>query len=322
MIEETLVEKQPLKPNQEAIYDIIIIGAGAAGISAAISAARANLSLLILEKALPGGQVSTAYKVTNFVGYSQGILGEDLALRMEAQLNDYDYHYACESATDISDKKDHKIVRTDLGSDYKAKAVLITTGLEPKELNTDFEKNFIGRGISYYAQSDVDYYKDTDVAVIGGGNCACYAADYLANFVNRLYLIHRSDSIKAVKKLKHKILDNPKITIIWDSEINDVFGIDKVEKIKIQNIMNDQHTWIDVKGVFVYVGRKPPETILNVNMETNHEGYIVTDEFMRTSIKGVYAAGDIRVKQIRQIATAVSDGMIAAINIERDLQRR
>ena len=321
MIEETLVEKQPLKPQQEDIFDIIIIGAGAAGITAAISAARANLKILIIEKALPGGQVSTAYKITNMPGYSSGVFGDDLAVSMEKHLNDYDFYYTCESATDIANKREFKVVRTDLGSDYRGKSVLIAPGLEPKQLNTDFEKHFIGRGISYYAQGDVENYKDTDVAVIGGGNCACYAADYLSNFVNKLYLIHRSDNIKAVKKLKNKILDNPKIDIIWDSDLEDVFGIDKIEKIKIKNVINDTHTWIDVKGVFVYVGRKPPSTILNVDIDTDSDGFIVTDEYMRTNIKGIYAAGDIRVKQIRQIATAVSDGMIAAINIERDLQR-
>ncbi len=321
MIEDTLVEMQAMKPNQEDIYDLIIIGAGAAGISAAICACRANLNVCVLEKALPGGQVSTAYRISNLPGYPEGILGDNLARNMEAQLNDHTYYYSGEGVSDISDQGSFKTVHTELGAVYKAKSVLIAVGLEPKELNTDFEKSFVGRGISYYAQGDVDTYKGQDVAVIGGGNCACYAADYLAQYVNKLYLIHRSDNIKAVKKLKNRIFDNPKIDVMWDSDVEDVFGIDNIEKIKVRNVVNNQYTWIDVRGMFVYVGRIPPAVQFNMKIDTDDKGFIVTDQYMRTSVPGIYAAGDIRVKQIRQIATAISDGMVAAINIDRDLQR-
>ncbi|MFC1753685.1 NAD(P)/FAD-dependent oxidoreductase, partial [Thermoproteota archaeon] len=136
----------------------------------------------------------------------------------------------------------------------------------------------------------------------------------------KIYLIHRSNQLKAVKTLKEKILSNPKITFIWNSRLVDAFGLDKIEKIKVENVTNGQHTWIDLKAVFVYEGRKPPKTFFDLNLEKDEKGYLLTDEYMRTNIKGIYAAGDVRVKQIRQIATAVSDGMIAAINVERDLQ--
>ena len=172
---------------------------------------------------------------------------------------------------------------------------------------------------SYYAQSDIDSYRDKDVAVIGGGNCACYAADYLSEFVNKLYLIHQSDYIKAVRNLKQRVMDNPKINVIWNTEPVAALGIDKVEKIKLNNIVTEQETWIDVSGVFIYVGRIPPKDIVCVDISLDEKGFIITDEFMRTNVSGIYAAGDIRSKQIRQIATAVSDGMIAAINVDKDL---
>ncbi|RAP36116.1 thioredoxin-disulfide reductase, partial [Candidatus Marinamargulisbacteria bacterium SCGC AAA071-K20] len=168
---------------------------------------------------------------------------------------------------------------------------------------------------------DGESYTGENVAVIGGGNCACYAALHLSPFVNKLYLIHRSDSIKSVKLLKEKLFNNDKIDIIWNSEPVEAFGLEKLEKIKLKNVITHQHTWLDVKGVFVYVGRIPPKEFLALDINVDEEGFIITDEYMRTNIPGIYAAGDIRSKQIRQIATAVADGMIAAINVDKDLNR-
>jgi thioredoxin reductase (NADPH) len=322
MQEQTLIEKHQLKPHDGESFDVIVIGAGPAGMSAAICAGRSKLKVLMIERALAGGQASTGYKVSNYLGFPHGILGDNLSMLMEKHVEDFPIFYSRELAEDImSGQNDEKIVRTDMGSFYKTKAVIIATGLDPKKLNSEFETKFLGRGISYYAQGDAAFYQGTDVAVIGGGNCACYAADYLSEHVRHLYLVHRSDSLKAVKVLKEKILNNPKITIIWHSDLVDAFGIDKLEKIRLRNTLTLQQTWLDVKAIFVYVGRIPSPTILSLSLNTDENGYIITDEYMRTSVKGIYAAGDIRAKQIRQIATAVSDGMIAAINVERDLNR-
>lgn len=320
-MEQTMVQHHQLKPAHGDSFDVIIIGAGPAGMSAAICTGRAKLKTLVLEKALPGGQATTAYKISNYLGFPDGILGDSLTMQMEKHMETYPLYYSRESAEDILDNGEEKVVKTDLGVLYKTKAIIIAGGLEPKKLGSEFEKKFLGRGISYYAQGDVSSYKGKDVAVIGGGNCACYAADYLSQFVNHLFLIHRSDSLKAVLSLKEKVLSNPKIHVIWHSELTDVFGLDKVEKMKIQHVLTQQHTWMDVKGIFVYVGRMPIHNFWHVNLKVDESGYIITDEYMRTSMKGIYAAGDIRSKQIRQIATAVSDGMIAAINVERDLSR-
>ncbi len=322
MLQQTLMETHKLHPKDGEVFDVIIIGAGPAGMSAAICAGRAMLKVLILERALAGGQASTAYRISNYLGFPKGLLGETLTLRMEEHLEDYPLYYSREVAEDIlNSNSETKTVRTDMGVMYHAKAIIIAAGLEPRKLNTDFEVTFRGRGVSYYAQGDGETYRGKDVAVIGGGNCACYAADYLSEQVNHLYLVHRSDSLKAVKSLKEKVMSNPKITVIWNSDLVDAFGLNRIEKIKILNRMNTQHTWLDVKAIFVYVGRIPPKEFLHLHLQTDENGYIITDEFMRTSIRGIYAAGDIRAKQIRQIATAVSDGMIAAINVERDLLR-
>jgi thioredoxin reductase (NADPH) len=318
--EEMSVVQKIDNTNSSGTYDVIIVGSGPAGMSAALCAARAKLSVMIIDRNLPGGQTATAYKISNYLGFPKGVLGSDLSLKMEDQLKEYDIHYSCETVEDVShSEKGIKIVKTDLSKEYKTKAVILALGLEPKPLETNFEKQFLGRGISYYAQSDIEHYRDKDVAVIGGGNCACYAADYLSNYVNKLYLIHRSDYLKAVRNLKQKVMTNDNINVIWNTVPIDAFGIDKLEKIKLSNIATKQDTWLDVQGVFIYVGRIPPKEILNLNLNLDENGFIITDEFMRTNIPGIYAAGDIRSKQIRQIPTAVSDGMIAAINCDKDL---
>ncbi len=317
--EMNVVQKLEMDQNKD-YFDVIIVGSGPGGMSAALCAARAKLSVLIIDRNLPGGQTATAYKISNYLGFPAGILGSDLSVKMEDHLNSYGVAYRCETVEDVSDFEDGlKVVKTDLANQYKTKGVILALGLEPKPLETNFERQFLGRGISYYAQSDIEYYRDKDVAVIGGGNCACYAADYLSQYVNKLFLIHRSDYLKAVRNLKQKVMTNDNINVIWNTVPVDAFGIEKLEKIKLSNVVTQQETWLDVNGVFIYVGRIPPNEILNLNLSLDEKGHIITDEFMRTNIPGIYAAGDIRSKQIRQIATAVSDGMIAAINLDKDL---
>ncbi len=322
MLEDTQVDLLKIPPSESDLYDVVIIGAGPAGMSAGVCAARAKLKTLIIEKALPGGECSTACEINNFVSHPGGILGDELGQKMEDQLFSYQVYYSCENVIDIADSHSkEKKITTDLGKTYNTRSIILATGLEPKKLDAGFESKFLGRGISYYARCDVDYYTGKDVIVIGGGNCACYAAEYLSRFVNKVTMVHHYDHLRAVNILKEKINNNPKVDIMWNSHVTEVFGIDKVEKAKVVNVTNDQYTWIDVKGIFVYVGRIPSQDILSLDVNVDENGFIITDEYMRTNVEGIYAAGDIRSKQVRQIATAVSDGMIAAINIERDVFR-
>lgn len=307
---------------KELVYDLIIIGSGPAGLSAALCASRAKLKTLILEKALPGGSCTTACNIDNLIGYPKGILGVDLAKKMEEQALAQDVDYHCEDVTDILNiHEQEKWVKTNLDSLYKTKKIILALGLEPKELDKAFAKRFLGRGVSYYAQGDFAAYRNEHVVVMGGGNCACYAAEYLASVVKKVTIVHQSNSLKAVQSLKDKILACNTIDIMWDSEVVDIFGIDQIEKIKIQHSITQQHTWLDAKAAFVYIGRIPPKQIISPEIDVDESGFIVTDEFMRTNIPGIYAIGDIRSKQVRQIASAISDGMLAAINVERDLSR-
>lgn len=320
--EQPFPELELQKPIENDCFDVTIIGAGPAGLSAAICANRAKLNVLLLEKAIPGGGCTTACKIDNLVGYPDGILGVELAQRMEKQAFSYPLTYHCETVTDILNiDSNEKIIKTDLGNTYKSKAIILALGLEPKQLEHSFATRFLGRGVSYYAQGDFESYQNEDVVVYGGGNCACYAADYLAKVVKKVYLVHPSDAIKAVQSLKDAITSAPNIDIIWNSVVADVFGIDHLEKIKIEHTQTHQSTWLDAKALFVYIGRRPSKEIISPEIECDENGYIITDEGMRTNIRGIYAVGDIRNKQIRQIATAISDGMLAAVNIERDILR-
>eukprot|EP01047_Picozoa_sp_COSAG01_P006071 COSAG01_NODE_216_length_21695_cov_83.368772_9_plen_324_part_00 len=318
MVEEASINT----PKDKDSFDLLIIGAGPAGMSAAVCASRAGLKVLIVDKALPGGQTSTAYHVNNYLGFPDGVLGVDLSAKMEQQLLQYGISYSCDTVTDILNcAAKTKEVRTALARVYYTKSLIIASGLEPKSLGLSFEKKFLGRGVSYYAQGDGMSYQGKTVVVIGGGNCACYAADYLLKFVEKLFLVHRGNDIKAVKVLKDKVIGHPNLSVLWETEAVDAFGVDKLEKLKCQHLYTQQQTWIDAQCVFVYAGRVPAEELFLLELDKDEMGYIITDAYMRTSIPGIYAVGDIRQKQIRQIATAVSDGMVAAINIERDIFR-
>lgn len=319
---EQPVMVQGKSPNQDDVFDVIIIGCGPAGMSAAVCAARADLNVLIIEKAMPGGQCSTACKITNFIGQQSSILGDDLARTMERQVFLHDIYYTCETVISFQGLGDKtKLVQTSFGNLYRTTSIVLALGLEPKPLNAPFEAQFQGFGISYYAQSDPSLYEGKHVVVIGGGNCACYAADYLSGFAKSVYIIHAHDQLRAVKTLKKQIEETPNITLVWDSKVTEVFGIDHVEKVKTEHVLTGQSTWLDVSGVFIYIGRRPPQDIIQFELAVDDGGFIITDECMRTNIAGVYAVGDIRSKQVRQIAPAVSDGMIAAINVERDFFR-
>lgn len=320
---QTIAEPIKKSPENNDLFDVIIIGSGPSGMSAGICASRSDLKTLVIEKALPGGECSTACRIDNFIGQPKsGILGEDLGRVMEEQMFTHDIFYTCETVIDfINIHGPVKSVVTSLGNEYRTKTIILAIGLEPKKLNAEFENRFMGHGISYYAQADRSFYENKNIVVIGGGNCACYAADYLSTFVNHVYMIHNYDQLRAVKKLKQTIESNEKITLMWNSKVTEVFGVDHVERVKTEHVLTGQSTWLDAQGIFIYVGRVPPQDIVRFDIELDEKGFIITDEYMRTNISGVYAAGDIRSKQVRQIAPAVSDGMLAAINVERDFFR-
>ncbi len=296
--------------------DVIVIGAGPAGLTAAIYASRANLSTLVLEDNIIGGQVRSTYTVENYPGFKE-ITGNDLADKIQEQAED------CGAIIDEFDfieslnlKDDEKIVET---SDYiyKPKVVIIATGATPKKLPIPSEKKYLGKGIHYCAVCDGAVYQDEIVGVVGGGNAALEEALYLSNIAKKVILIRRYDYFKAEAKTLEAALKKENIEIMYNWDLVDVIGGDFVKAAKIKNTKTGEEKEIDLSGVFGYIGTEPKTAMFKEFINIKDNGYIVSDENMRTNIKGVYVAGDVREKMFRQITTAVSDGTIAALSAEK-----
>jgi len=295
------------------MYDVIIIGAGAAGITAGIYSKRAGMNTVIFEKMGVGGQILLTDKIENYPGFPS-ISGPDLMDKFERHAEKFSVKIEYEEVKAIKLKGKIYSVVTDSG-EYEAITVIIASGSSPRKLNVEGEEKFAGRGISYCAVCDGPFFKAKDVAVIGGGDAAIKESLYLAQIVNKVTVVHRRDKLRAEKINQDMALANPKIDFIWDSVVEKVAGNDKLNGIIIKNVKDpDKKSLIKVDGVFVYIGYKPKTDFIDV--EKTSSGTIKTDNCMRTSLNGVFAAGDCRDTCLRQIATCVGDGAFAAYNAE------
>lgn len=296
--------------------DLIIIGAGPAGLTAAIYASRAKLNTLVLEDNIIGGQVRSTYTVENYPGFTE-ITGNELADRIQAQAE------ACGAIIDEFDfienvllKDNEKIVETG-DYIYKPKAVIIATGATPKKLPIPSESKYLGKGVHYCAVCDGAVYQDEVVAVVGGGNAALEEALYLSNIVKKVIVIRRYDYFRAEAKTLEAASNKENIEIMYNWDLVDVLGGDFVEAAKIKNTKTGEEKEININGVFGYIGTEPKTAMFREYIKVKDNGYIEGDENMRTNVKGVYVAGDVREKMFRQITTAVSDGTIAALSAEK-----
>ncbi|MCB5245076.1 MAG: thioredoxin-disulfide reductase [Candidatus Cloacimonetes bacterium] len=298
------------------LYDVMIIGSGPAGLSAGIYAARSGLKTVILERAIVGGQITSAHQVENYPGFPEAIEGFELTERMRQQAERFQAQFLDEEVTAIGMEGLCKIVET-RENKYRTKALIVCTGASPRRLNVPGEERFMGRGVSYCATCDGALYRDKVVAVIGGGDSAVEEGIYLTHFARKVYIIHRRDELRAQKILQERAFQNPKIEFIWNSVVQEIYGTDKIEKLEIFNRQTQQISYLPVDGVFIYVGILPNNKLLESRINLDEAGFVYTDEFMHTNIPGVYAAGDIRHKVLRQVVTATSDGAIAAFNAEK-----
>ena len=294
----------------------MIIGSGPAGLSAGIYAARSGLKTVILERAIVGGQITSAHQVENYPGFPEAIEGFELTERMRQQAERFQAQFLDEEVTAIGMEGLCKIVET-RENKYRTKALIVCTGASPRRLNVPGEERFMGRGVSYCATCDGALYRDKVVAVIGGGDSAVEEGIYLTHFARKVYIIHRRDELRAQKILQERAFQNPKIEFIWNSVVQEIQGTDKIEKLEIFNRQTQQISYLPVDGVFIYVGILPNNKLLESRINLDEAGFVYTDEFMHTNIPGVYAAGDIRHKVLRQVVTATSDGAIAAFNAEK-----
>jgi thioredoxin reductase (NADPH) len=301
------------------IYDVIIIGSGPAGLAAAVYAKRAELNLIIIEKAgLSGGQIINTYEVDNYPGIP-GISGFELSMKFREHADKLGASFVNGEVTDFSLEGETKVITMDDGSVYKAKSVIIATGGAPRHLDVEGEEKLSGMGVSYCATCDGAFFKNKTVAVVGGGDVAVEDAIFLARICKQVYVIHRRDQFRASKSITTKLLDMENVTILWDSVVEQINGEEKVETIDVKNLKSDEKTNYEVAGVFIAVGYLPnSETYKNV-VATDEAGYIIAGENCETNIPGIYAAGDVRTKDLRQIITAASDGANAITAVEKYL---
>ena len=300
-------------------YDVIIIGAGPAGLAAALYSARSKLKTLYLEKLATGGQAATTDEIENYPGFAHGVTGPELSEQMEEQALRFGAERLAADVQSIELDGIYRIVKTN-NEDFLTKTVIIASGAAPKLLGAHGELEFRARGVSYCATCDAAFFEGANIMVVGGGDSAVEEACYLTKFAQKVTLAHRRASLRATKIAQERAHANPKLTFMWNTVIQKIEGGDVVEKVTMKNIVTGQISEMPIDGVFIYVGIEPNTDFVKNIIELTKQGYIPTDECMRTNIAGIYAVGDIRDKLLRQVVTAVSDGAIAAYHAEKYIE--
>ncbi|WP_373500631.1 thioredoxin-disulfide reductase [Desulfococcus sp.] len=296
-------------------FDLVIIGGGPAGLTAGLYAARARLRTLLLEGHLPGGQVLITDRVENYPGYPEGITGIDLVRGMTDQAKRFGLEMDARKVESLSLEGPVKVVNAG-GRSFRTCAVVVATGASPKKLGVPGEDQFFGKGISSCATCDGPFYKDRVVAAVGGGDTAVQESVFLTKFASKVYLIHRRDRFRAEKILQERALGNEKIEILWDTVVTGVSGLTHVENIHIRNLKSGEGRTLRADAFFVWIGIHPNADFLGDGLARDAQGFIQTDDHMATSVPGIFAAGDVRATPLRQIATAVGDGALAAASAE------
>ena len=301
------------------MHDLIIIGGGPAGLTAGLYNARARLDVLLLERLLPGGQVLTTDWVENYPGFPDGISGFELMERMKTQAEKFGLKIQGEEVLKLELTEKRKVVHTGKGP-LEAKAVILACGATWKKLGIEGEDHLMGRGVSFCATCDGPFYRDQEVAVIGGGDTAVEEAIFLTRFVSKVHLVHRRDQLRATKLLQERVMAQEKIEFLWDTVPVKIIGEAGVDGIELKNVKTGSVTSLDVKGVFVFIGTLPNTELVKGQIELDGSGFVVTDNDMQTSVPGVFAAGDIRSKLFRQISTAVGEGAAASFSAEKYIE--
>lgn len=294
----------------EYIYDMIIIGGGPAGYTAALYAARAGLDILLIERMSAGGQMALTGDIDNYPGFDEGVDGFTLGMKMQqgAERFGAKTRYAEVTGVDLSEKIKRIKTSTD---ELLARTVVIATGANPRELGINDEQRLIGKGVHYCAHCDGRFYKDKTVVVVGGGNSAAADALYLSRLAKKVYLVHRRDVLRATKIYHEPLFKAENVEFVWNSVVDEFVTNERVVGIKIKDTVSGNISEICCNGVFVSIGRKPATEFLNGEVEIDKNGYIVADESTKTNVDGVYAVGDVRTKTLRQVVTAVADGAVA-----------
>lgn len=304
---------------EEKIFDVVIIGSGPAGMTAAVYTSRANLSTLMIERGMPGGQMANTEEVENYPGF-ETILGPELSTKMFDHAKKFGAEYAYGDVKEIINGEEYKTVIAG-SKEYKARAVIISSGAEYKKMGVPGEKELSGRGVSYCAVCDGAFFKEKELFVIGGGDSAVEEGVYLTRFASKVTIVHRRDELRAQKILQERAFANEKVNFIWNStlkQINEKNG--KVGSVTLGSTIDGSETEYPADGVFIYIGMLPLTKPFESLGITNKAGYIETNEQMETKVAGIFAAGDVRDKTLRQIVTATGDGSIAASSVQHYIE--
>lgn len=307
------------------VYDVIILGAGPAGLAAGLYAGRSRLSTLIIEKGPDGGQIVSTNEIENYPGQmADGESGYSLISRMSEQAAGFGAERASDHITDLSLTGDVKVLKS-AKQEYWARNVILATGAHTRPIGCIGEAEFVGRGVSYCATCDANFFEDLPVYVVGGGDAAVEEAIYLTKFARKVTIIHRRDQLRAAKSIQEKAFGNPKIDFLWNSVVTEIRGGDVLQAMTVKNVKTGEVRAIEADpadgmfGLFGFTGMVPNTELVRGVLRTDERGYIETDEDMHTNIPHVYAVGDVRAKSLRQVVTAVADGAIAAVQVEKSL---
>jgi thioredoxin reductase (NADPH) len=309
-------EDRPPQSNLSQLYDVVIIGSGPAGYTAGIYASRAKLKTLIISGSLPGGQLMTTSEVENYPGFPNGIFGPELMMNMRQQAERFGTTIVDDEVVKVDFKQRPFTVRSH-SELYRAESVLICTGATPRKLGIPTEQQFAGRGVSYCATCDGPFFKGEDIAVVGGGDTAIEEATFLTKFGKSVKIVHRRDSLRASKILQEKAFENPKIKFLWNSVVSNIKGNKKITGLTVKDINSEKEESYSVGGLFVAIGHEPNTSIFRGQLEMDDKGYLILKNQTRTSVEGVFAAGDVHDFRYRQAVTAAGFGCMAALDVEK-----
>ena len=301
-------------------YDVIIIGGGGAGLTAAIYTSRANLKTLLLEKLTPGGQIALTDIVENYPGFPDGVTGTDISMRMEEQAKRYGTEVQYEEVSSISGSGGDFHIKT-TKTVYDAKAIIIASGAAFRMIGVPGEKELTGRGVSYCATCDGAFFKNKEIIVVGGGDSAMQEGLFLTRFVTKLSVIHRRDKLRASPILQDRAKQNPKMGFVWDTVVTRIDGDKKVEKIRIKNIKTNEEKEFRTDGVFIFIGHDPATKFLQGFVALDEKGYVKANDWLETSVPGMFAAGEVRAGAVKQLVSACGEGCEAALNAQAYLEK-
>lgn len=302
-----------------SLYDVLIVGGGGSGLTAAIYASRANLKCLLFERLTPGGQIALTDVVENYPGFPEGITGTDISMRMEEQARKYGTEIFYEDVRSIK-KTDGIFHVVTSKAEYLSKTVIIASGAAFRTLGAPGERELTGKGVSYCATCDGAFFKNKEIVVVGGGDSALQEGIFLTRFVTKLTIIHRRDKLRASAILQDRAKNNPKINFMWDAIVTSIIGAGKVEKLRIKNLKTDLESDFKTDGIFIFIGHDPATKFLEGFVEMDARGYVKTNEHLETSVPGVFAAGEARIGAVKQLVAACGEGCQAALNAQAYLE--